>query len=183
MDELARRRWMAALAVLAWLTQAAYIELGGITGALHGRADRLIDGLDLPSQRAARRLLVRLVSVDVDSGRDARRRAEVARLRPSADEDAARKQLREHEYGPDTRSSGGGGGYLAPPELTEEERIVEGCLAVARQHGIQDPFRVAQQAKKWTRMRWDEAYLRYRTAQLRRQTPVDEEDGLFRPFA
>ncbi|MCA9567914.1 MAG: DUF1232 domain-containing protein [Myxococcales bacterium] len=25
MDELARRRWMAALAVLAWLTQAAYI--------------------------------------------------------------------------------------------------------------------------------------------------------------
>lgn len=101
----------------------------------------------------------------------------------NADEDAARKQLREHQYGPDTRSSGGGGGYLAPPELTEEERIVEACLAVARQHRIQDPFRVAQQAKKWTRTRWDEAYLRYRTAQVRRQTPVDEEDGLFRPFA
>lgn len=104
----------------------------------------------------------------------------------NADEDAARKQLREHEYGPDTRSSGGGGGYQeaqAPPELTEEERIVEGCVAVARQHGIKDPFRVAQQAKKWTRPRWDEAYLRYRTAQIRRQNPGYDEDSVLRPFA
>lgn len=101
-----------------------------------------------------------------------------------SDEDAARKHIREHEYGPDTRESGGGGGYReAPPELTEEERIVQACLIAARQHGIKDPFRIVQQAKKWTRPRWDEAYLRYRTAQIRRQNPGHDEDSVLRPFA
>lgn len=39
-----------------WLTQAAYDAAGGVTGALLGRADRLIDGLDAAAQAVARRL-------------------------------------------------------------------------------------------------------------------------------
>lgn len=55
------------------------------------------------------------------------------------------------------------------------------CITVAHEHRIQDPFRVAHQAKKWTRARWDDAYLRYRTAQTRRWQPVSmgDEVGAF----
>lgn len=90
-----------------------------------------------------------------------------------ADEEAARTQLRELRDGPaaDTRRGGEGERPAAPrrPELTEEERIVEACIQVAKQHHIEDPFRVARRAKGWTRDQWDHAYLSYRTAQMRHQ--------------
>ena len=90
-----------------------------------------------------------------------------------ADEEVARGQLRELRDGPvaDTRFGGGGEGLVGPPapEFTEEERIVQACIQVAKQHRIEDPFRVARQVKGWTRDQWEEAYLRYRTAQMRRQ--------------
>jgi len=90
-----------------------------------------------------------------------------------ADEEAARLQLRELRDGPAADPRRGGGGERPPaprrPELTEEERIVEACIQVAKQHRIEDPFRVARKAKGWTQDQWDHAYLSYRTAQMRRQ--------------
>ena len=67
-----------------WLTQAAYDAAGGVTGALQGRADRLIDGLDAAAQAVARRLLVRLVVMPDDPAQATRRRVEIAGLRPRA---------------------------------------------------------------------------------------------------
>ena len=71
------------------LTQAAYDALGGVTGALRQRADALIDGLGAGSQRAARRLLVRLVSNVEDTARGTRRRLPLAAVRPADRDEAA----------------------------------------------------------------------------------------------
>lgn len=64
------------------LTQAAYDALGGVAGALHGRADAIIDALNDLEQHQARRLLVRLVAVE-DGAWDARRRVRIAEVRPA----------------------------------------------------------------------------------------------------
>lgn len=87
-----------------------------------------------------------------------------------ADEDTARIQLREMREGPDTRHDGGGECFSEPPkrELTEDECIVEACIRVAKQHRIEDPFRVTRHhpdAKAWTREQWDDAHLRYQHEQ------------------
>lgn len=71
------------------LTQAAYDAVGGVTGALHGRADKLIDGLNGAEQRVARRLLVRLVSLGEGVALGTRQRVPLSKLRPSAPADAA----------------------------------------------------------------------------------------------
>lgn len=63
------------------LTQAAYDALGGVAGALHGRANALLDGLGFFEQQQARRLLVRLVAVE-DGAWDARRRVRIDDMRP-----------------------------------------------------------------------------------------------------
>lgn len=72
------------------LTQAAYDALGGVTGALRQRADALIDGLDASSQRLARRLLVRLVSITEDMSTGTRRRLPLATARPADPTEAGR---------------------------------------------------------------------------------------------
>lgn len=72
------------------LTQAAYDELGGVTGALQGRADALIDALDAEEQRTARRFVVRLVNVDEEQRTGTRRRVDLATLRPADPEQGAR---------------------------------------------------------------------------------------------
>ncbi len=72
------------------LTQAAYDAAGGVGGALHQRADRLIDGLDAAEQRVARRLLLRLVSVGENEAPSTRRRVPLSKLRQAAPDDAAR---------------------------------------------------------------------------------------------
>lgn len=64
------------------LTQAAYEEMGGVTGALHGKADGIIDSFDALHESQARRLLVRLVSTDEQGARDTRRRVFVDQIRP-----------------------------------------------------------------------------------------------------
>lgn len=46
-----------------FLTQAAYDAVGGVAGALQGRADALLDSLDEASRKVARKLLVRLIGL------------------------------------------------------------------------------------------------------------------------
>jgi hypothetical protein len=72
------------------LTQAAYDEVGGVTGALQRRADKQVEALDALEQRLARRLLVRLVSTRADTAMDTRRRASLEELRPREPEKQAR---------------------------------------------------------------------------------------------
>lgn len=88
-----------------------------------------------------------------------------------ADEDAARRQLREHDYGPDMRAHerGGGGEQSPPAELSAEERLVEACLLVAKQNRIEDPAAIAREARGWSRDKWERELLAYRTNQSLRQ--------------
>jgi hypothetical protein len=72
------------------LTQAAYDAAGGVSGALSLRADALMDQLDDGGRSLARRLLLRLVSVQSDTAMDTRRRASLAEIRPRDSENAAR---------------------------------------------------------------------------------------------
>ena len=76
------------------LSMAAYDDLGGdgqsgVRGALQTRADELIDGLDEPQTRQARRLLVRLVSLQEGRSRDTHRRMTRAELAPHDDDERA----------------------------------------------------------------------------------------------
>ncbi len=80
------------------LTQAAYDQLGGVAGALHGRADRLIADLSPAQQQQARRLLVRLGSGLSEISPGIRMRVRLATRRPrstaaAADFDHALTQL------------------------------------------------------------------------------------------
>jgi WD40 repeat protein len=102
------------------LTQAAIEALGGVTGALHGRADRLIDGLDPASRQVARRLLVRLVHVGSEAGQDARRRVKVAELRP-------------HEAGAAGRFDAVLGALVAARLLVQGEEAGEPSIEVAHE--------------------------------------------------
>lgn len=72
------------------LTQAAYDAIGGVTGALHSRADSLIHGLRPEQQQLARGLLVRLVNLPDASGHGTRRRVLLDELRPKERQAAAR---------------------------------------------------------------------------------------------
>jgi len=71
------------------LTQAAYDEVGGVTGALQRRADAQLAGLGEAGEKLARRLLVRLVSARTDTAIDTRRRAPLEELRPHDPESQA----------------------------------------------------------------------------------------------
>jgi WD40 repeat protein len=68
------------------LTQRAYEELGGVTGALTRTADQLIDGLSPAERLQARRLLVELVDFGDESTPYTRRRVWEAQVRPEAEE-------------------------------------------------------------------------------------------------
>lgn len=65
------------------LTQQAYEEMGGVAGALQGRAKALIDSFDEQERRVARRLLLRLVHVADDPAQSTRRSMPLSRLAPS----------------------------------------------------------------------------------------------------
>lgn len=73
----------------AYLTDAAYDAIGGVSGALKGRADALIAGLSESEARLARRLLVRLVHVSPDVVTYTRRVATATTLRPKLAADVA----------------------------------------------------------------------------------------------
>ncbi|XOV75129.1 MAG: hypothetical protein ACFHWZ_17030 [Phycisphaerales bacterium] len=89
-----------------------------------------------------------------------------------AAEDEAARRLKEHLYavGPqgaetvfddrDKRFSGTDAEDSGP----QDDRIVEVCLRVAQQYGV-DPARIAKETKGWGPDRWDPAYARYRTNQ------------------
>jgi WD40 repeat protein/DNA-binding SARP family transcriptional activator len=61
------------------LTHASYRAIGGVSGALAGRADELYSGLDQVGKQAARQLFLRLVTLG-EGAEDARRRVERTEL-------------------------------------------------------------------------------------------------------
>ena len=71
------------------LTQQAYEQIGGVAGALRGRAEALLASLNPDEVREARRLLVRLVRIDSDVEYGTRRRGLLSKLRPQAPAAAA----------------------------------------------------------------------------------------------
>lgn len=80
------------------LTQQSYDEIGGVTGALHGRANALIDALSAAEKLQARRLFVRLGSGFSEGTQVVRLRVQVAARRPqdprlAADFDAVLRRL------------------------------------------------------------------------------------------
>lgn len=82
------------------LTQNAYEELGGVGGALEGRAERLIANLDEAGQRTARRLLESLVHVGQDPMQLTRRRVRKAEVLPRPGPNEAAEHARfEHVLG------------------------------------------------------------------------------------
>lgn len=83
-----------------------------------------------------------------------------------ADEDAARRRLREQFHGPDAASRTG----PADPHqrnLSEDEQTVENAIKAARKCRIADPFEVVLRCKGWTRERWLQAEASYRRTQAR----------------
>lgn len=72
------------------LTQAAYAELGGVSGALHGRADKLLASMSAEEQRTARRLLESLGTLGEDETQLSRRRVKKEEL-VSRDPEEARR--------------------------------------------------------------------------------------------
>lgn len=71
------------------LTQAGYDAIGQIAGALSQHADAILDRLREDEQRAARRMLVRLVHTSDDAVHASRQRVPLARLRPTEPKEAA----------------------------------------------------------------------------------------------
>jgi WD40 repeat protein len=71
------------------LTWERYNHLGGVGGALEQKADGIIGGLDAVRQRAARRLLVQLVTLDEADRFDRRRRVAIHELRRGSAAEAA----------------------------------------------------------------------------------------------
>ena len=63
-----------------WLTWDAYLEVGGVAGALRYHADRVIEGLSPKERHVARRLFTRLIWLDEGGGTMAGRRVPKAML-------------------------------------------------------------------------------------------------------
>lgn len=72
------------------LTWEAYYAVGGITGALTLRADKLVDGLGDEDAQLVRRLMVQLINAAEDVARSTRQRVPLASLRPADAQRAAR---------------------------------------------------------------------------------------------
>lgn len=81
-----------------------------------------------------------------------------------ADEEAARSLLREYREGPAARQQE----RRQPSEFSEEERFVQACLQVGKQHR-REPFQIAQAAKGWNEKQWEDAVMRFRQQQFERQ--------------
>lgn len=77
------------------LTRAAYSAIGGISGALAGRAEEIYGGLGEPAQEAARQLFLRLVTLG-EGAEDTRRRVERTELASmEVDQDALEQAIQE----------------------------------------------------------------------------------------
>jgi WD40 repeat protein/class 3 adenylate cyclase len=77
------------------ITAAAYREIGGISGALAGRAEEIYGGLGESAQEAARQLFLRLVTLG-EGAEDTRRRVERTELASmEIDQDALEQTIQE----------------------------------------------------------------------------------------
>lgn len=85
-----------------------------------------------------------------------------------AEEDEAARRLREHLNGPawrhdeDDEQWGGDceSKRPAPISFTDEDNFVLACIRVGKARRM-EPFRIAREAKGWTKDRWDEAKLAF----------------------
>lgn len=81
-------------------------------------------------------------------------------------EDVAMARIKTHLYGQDQRRQEGEAAPWARQEaelieqLTDDERLFQACMQVARQGRVNDPFRIAR-AKGWDRDRWETARMGY----------------------
>jgi WD40 repeat protein/class 3 adenylate cyclase len=77
------------------LTATAYHEIGGISGALAGRAEEIYGGLGEPAQEASRQLFLRLVTLG-EGAEDTRRRVERTELASmEVEQDALEEAIQE----------------------------------------------------------------------------------------
>lgn len=83
-----------------------------------------------------------------------------------ADEDAAASRLSNHLNAHAATNRPAFRNQTPQRSLTEEERLVEGCLRAAKRHRGLDPFAIVQQGRGWNRERWDSAHARYQQAQM-----------------
>lgn len=83
------------------------------------------------------------------------------------EEDEAARRLREHREGPAERQEASN--HDRPEtEPHEDVTTVRICVYVARQHRIDDPYRVAYRYKGWTRQRWEQAWECYESSRWQR---------------
>lgn len=97
-----------------------------------------------------------------------------------AQEDAARQRLRSLFEDPQENRRQGDEARMRKQKalrLSDDERFVQGCLQAAKQTRF-EPFRIAQEAKGWSRQQWDEALEAYNNRQFRRYAG-DEVDRVF----
>lgn len=156
------------------LTQAAYEDLGGVVGALQGRADAILHRLSRKDQTLAQRLLVSLVTVGDDTALDSRLRVPVAELRQSVAMDDARGFDRVLRDLVDARLLVlDDAGQLPTVEVAHEALIrkwptLRAWLAEDRA-GLVIQRRVKQAAQLWAGQQRDDSLL-FRGAQLAQAT-------------
>ena len=97
-----------------------------------------------------------------------------------ADEDEAARRIREFYNGPRPkrrdREEWGGSPRRSEPKWTADDKVVMACIRVSQQRRIDDPFRAAQQAKDWTRDRWDAALAAYESKRFSSQQQAYQPD-------
>ena len=95
------------------------------------------------------------------------------------DEDRAAQRLREHLNGPAgprqsaDEEQGGGRGEIdrpAPVEFTDDDNFVLACIRVGKDLRV-DPFRIAREAKGWTKDKWNDTRLQYELKSQSRWNP------------
>jgi WD40 repeat protein len=145
------------------LTLEAYRDVGGVTGAIARRAERLYGRLNEPGKEAARQLFLRLVSVG-EGAEDTRRlvpRAELASLEVDPEamdaviEAFGRHRLLSFDRDPDTR---GPTVEVAHEALLREWTRLRGWIDASREDVITHR-RLAGQAEEWQRSERDPSFL------------------------
>ncbi len=162
------------------LTGAAYDAIGGISGALAGRADALYDGLSPAGQEAVRQLFLRLVTLgeSVDTRRRVQR-AELESLDVDQEQLAAaidaygRARLLSFDRDPRTQAPTV---EVAHEALLGEWTRLQDWIASAREN-LQAHRRLSAAASEWTESGRDASML-LRGRRLARFESLADESGL-----
>jgi WD40 repeat protein len=180
LDQLWRRRRGA------WLTHAAYDEIGGVAGALNQRAEAIYDRLNTSQQRLARNLFLRLVALGEGAG-DTRRRVRRQELELGGADAEQMNQLITELSQRDVRL------ITADEEAVElsHEALIENWGRLRRwleadREALLTGRRLTEVANEWAEHGRDDSYL-YRGARLAQaeewaETHTGEMNPLEREF-